>query len=315
MKHAAPQECLKIAVLCGGVSTEREVSLNSGKAVAKGLNDAGYSTVIKDLHSISELLNSWDEMNADAAFIALHGGWGEDGRLQAALKSRGIKYTGSEAASCRLAMDKDISRFIISNAGIRVPAGTCVLPGDEYIVNDSVVKWGKVVVKPASGGSTVGVCITDSAKEASAALTRIWDIDTKAVIEEFIPGRDLTAAVIGTGDSSSALPPIEIAPKSGFYDYEAKYTPGTTKYTCPAEIGDPLIERLKNAAVRIHLAHGCRAYSRTDFRVTEHGEIFALEINTEPGMTSTSLVPKAAAAQGWSFSELLTKILKESGIT
>ena len=303
---------MKIAILCGGASTEREVSLKSGAAVEKGLQDAGFETVLLDVSSIPGLLKELPLIGADCAFIALHGGWGEDGRLQSALDEYGIRYTGSGAVSCFYAMDKEITRVIFKESGIPIPPGTTVEHPMKFDLEEAIERWGKIVIKPASGGSTVGVVITDDRNEAADALISVLDIDTKAIVEKFIPGRELTVAVFSRGAAAFAMPAVEIRPKSGFYDYSSKYTAGATEYICPAELSEETSSLLAKYACTAHLALECRTYSRVDFRVTEGGEVFALEANTAPGMTATSLVPKAAAAYGWNFPRLLTEIVNAS---
>jgi D-alanine-D-alanine ligase len=304
---------LRIAVLCGGVSAEREVSLRSGAAVNDGLSQAGFDTVLEDVTSVSGLIKRWPELGADAAFIALHGGWGEDGRLQSALDAAGVKYTGSKARSCMMCMDKETSRSMMEGENIPVPPGLAVHPDDVRDFERLIKDWKKIVVKPASNGSTVGVAVTSDADEASDALNDVWDIDTKAIVEKYIPGRELTVVAFGSGEGTFTMPIIEIRPRSGFYDYKSKYTKGATEYVCPAPMSDAAARAVAEYAERSHILLGCRAYSRVDFRFAEEsGEIFALEVNTAPGMTETSLVPKAALARGWGFPELLREILKES---
>jgi D-alanine-D-alanine ligase len=302
---------LKIAVLCGGVSSERDVSLKSGAAVNDGLKEAGYETLLVDVTSVSELLKNWPDLSADGAFIALHGGWGEDGRLQAALDSRNIPYTGSKPRACMICMDKEKSRNMMESDNIPVPPGIALRPYDKYDFMRILDDWQKIIVKPASNGSTVGVVITISAKDAEDALNSVWDIDTKAIVEKFIPGRELTVAVFGSAENSFAMPIIEIRPHSGFYDYKSKYTKGETEYICPAQINEVAAWTVAEYARRSHVLLGCGTYSRVDFRFGE-GNIFVLEVNTAPGMTDTSLVPKAAATHGWAFPQLLDKIVKDS---
>lgn len=302
---------MKIIVLCGGSSTEREVSLRSGDAVLKCLRESGRDADLLDVKSISELTQKWKSTGGDVAFVAMHGGWGEDGRLQAVLDAMGVPYTGSGPAACRAAMDKELSREVMRSAGVPIPDGVAILPGDERRARDSVAEWGKVVVKPASGGSTVGVTITDDSAAAERALSEIWDIDTKAIVERFIPGRELTATVFGEGDGAFAMPIIEIRPASGFYDYRSKYTAGASEYLCPAPLADDVRGKIADLALKTYRAHDCRTYARIDFRLTEENDARALEVNTAPGMTATSLVPKAAAACGWSFAQLLARIIDD----
>jgi D-alanine-D-alanine ligase len=303
---------LKIAVLCGGVSSEREVSLKSGAAVDAGLKEAGYETVLEDVTSVSEFVKKWPGLRADMAFIALHGGWGEDGRLQSALDANHITYTGSGVKSCMLCMDKELSRNVMARSGIPVPPGTVVTPDEKYDFIGILEKWGKIVIKPACNGSTVGVAITSDQNEAQDALNAVWDIDAKAVIEQFIPGRELTVAVFGSGEDAFAMPIIEIRPRSGFYDYDSKYTAGATEYVCPASLNDIAAWTVAEYARRSHVLLECETYSRVDFRLSDDETICALEVNTAPGMTSTSLVPKAAQAYGWTFPQLLGRIVKDS---
>lgn len=304
---------MKIAVLCGGVSTEREVSLKSGEAVERGLLEADYEASLVDITSISAFLDEkWPKMTADGVFIALHGGWGEDGRLQAALEAHDIPYTGSGPKACMEAMDKELSRNIFEKTGIPIPPGFAVTHDRSHDLGDAIGTWGKIVIKPASGGSTVGVAITSDKGESLAALTKIWDIDTKAIVEEFIPGRELTVAVFENESSVFAMPAIEIRPRSGFYDYESKYTSGATDYICPAHLPPKIASKMAEYACVAHTALGCRTYSRVDFRLDERGDLYALELNTAPGMTATSLVPKAALAYGWDFPRLLSELVKNS---
>lgn len=304
----------KIIVLCGGTSAEREVSLNSGAAVQNGLIEAGFDAVLEDVSSIRVFLEKWPSLRADGVFIALHGGWGEDGRLQAALDARGIPYTGSAARACMYAMDKEITTCAFTARDIPMPPGTVITYDQNYApeIAEAIGAWEKIVLKPALGGSTVGVTITSSAEEALDGLNVIWDLDTRAIVEKYIPGRELTVAVFGSRKACFAMPPIEIRPLSGFYDYSSKYTKGRTEYICPAPLERETEAQLKKYACAAHMAMSCRTYSRVDFRVTDDGEVFALELNTAPGMTDTSLVPKAAEAYGLSFPQLLAKIVRDS---
>ena len=196
---------------------------------------------------------------------------------------------------------------------IPVPPGIALRPSDKYDFRRILEDWGKIVVKPARNGSTVGVVITSDPREAEVALDTVWDIDTKAVVEKFIPGRELTVAGFNTADCAFAMPIIEIQPKSGFYDYKSKYTKGETEYVCPAPLNEVAAWTASEYARRSHVLLGCRTYSRVDLRFAdEEGDFFVLEVNTAPGMTDTSLVPKAAKALGWTFPQLLDRIVKDS---
>lgn len=300
---------IKVMVMCGGNSPERDVSLASGAAVEAALNECGYEATLLDADSLYKAV--YEAVYADmdsVVFIAMHGGWGEDGRLQAALDLRRIPYTGSGPAACRIAMNKPRALEKFREAGLLTPPGIIVTPEHVPDMSTLIAEWGRVVIKPASGGSTVGVVIAEEAIRAEIGFGSAWETDDVLLVEKYIPGRELTCAVFG----DEALPPIEIRPRSGFYDYQSKYTKGETEYLCPAPLDDKLTARVKDAALRAHRALGCRTYSRADFRLSESGELYVLEVNTAPGMTSTSLVPKAAAAAGWSFPELVRRIVDDA---
>jgi D-alanine-D-alanine ligase len=212
-----------------------------------------------------------------------------------------------------MCMDKETSRFVMEDGNIPVPPGIAVRPDDSCDFGHLMENWDRIVVKPASNGSTVGVAVTGDAGAAVDALNSVWDIDAKAIVEKYIPGRELTAAVFGSGEDTFVMPAIEIRPRSGFYNYGSKYTKGASEYICPAPIREATARAVSEYAKRSHVLLDCRAYSRVDFRLTEdESDIFVLEVNTVPGMTGTSLVPRAALAHGWTFPELLREILRES---
>lgn len=296
----------RVAVLCGGDSREREVSLRSGKAVADALNEAGFDAVMMDLLRLEEAERV---QGFDGAFIAMHGDWGEDGRLQAKLSEMGIPYTGSGPQASALAMDKWKAQKYFSRAGIPVPK--CISLPKSY---DEVVReiGRNIVVKPCAGGSTVGVSIIPelTPQNLNDALNLARESYAGEVIAEtYIPGRELTCAVWENGGVVEALPVIEIRPHEGYYDYANKYTKGATEYIVPAEIPSDIAAKVGDYAVKAHEALGCRAYSRADFRLTPEGEAYILEVNTAPGMTATSLVPKAAGAKGVSMAEFVKAIM------
>lgn len=306
---------MKAVVLCGGVSPEREVSLNSGAAVAKALADFGYDAELCDITSISEFVKSWPGYQADGVFIALHGGWGEDGRIQAVLEAFGIPYTGSGPEACMLSMDKTAAKLIFANAGLPVPSGFIATRGEEGrgLAEEYLRRYGKIIVKPNGGGSTVGVTILSDIAGYGAALELAWQSEPKALVEEFIEGEEATVPVMESIDGGLfALPAIHIKPKSGFYDYKNKYTSGCTEYICPSDLPAETNDRLAALAVMAHRSLGCRSYSRVDFRVTPEGALYVLEVNTAPGMTATSLVPKSAKAYGLSFGEFLDEVSRFS---
>ncbi len=306
---------MKIVVLCGGVSPEREVSLNSGAAVADALSRCGYDTLLYDIKSIREFTREWDGLGAEGVFIALHGGWGENGRIQAVLESLEIPYTGSGPEASMISMDKNAAKIFFAGAGVKVPDGFLAVPGNigESLAAEYLKRRGKLTVKPNCGGSTVGLTFLTEIGDYRKALETVWRMNDKALVEEYIPGEEATVAVWEREEGAAeALPPVHIKPKSGFYDYRNKYTHGCTEYVCPADFSGEINSHISAAAVAAHNAIGCRGYSRVDFRITPEGEAYALEANTAPGMTTTSLVPKAARARGIEFGDFLSSVIKRS---
>ena len=298
----------RVAVLCGGDGREREVSLRSGKAVTDALADAGFEVFMVDLLRLGDA-DSLKRSGIDGAFIAMHGDWGEGGQLQAKLTELGIPYTGSGPHASALAMDKWEAQKFFARAGIPVPK-SIFLPRN---YDDVVREIGRnVVVKPCSGGSTVGVSIIHelTPQNLNDALNLARESYAGEVMaEEYIAGREITCPVWEKDGKAEALPVIEIRPHEGYYDYSNKYTKGATDYIVPAEIPDGTAAMIGDYAVRAHEALGCRGYSRADFRLTDEGKAYILEVNTAPGMTATSLVPKAANAEGISMSEFVSSIM------
>lgn len=306
---------MKIVVAQGGVSPEREVSLASGAAVAEALARAGFETTLYDVKSVPDFIGNWPELSADGVFIALHGGWGEDGRFQACLEAFGIPYTGSGSEACMLAMDKTVAKQIFTANKIPTPRGMLKRRGSSCGSREIAMleEYGRLIVKPNSAGSTVGVAQATSLDELGLALEAAWRIEEMAIIEEYVQGREITIAVWERTDGETVpLPAIDIRPKDGFYDYRHKYTAGETEYLCPAPLSPEMERLLSQLAVEAHNSLGCRSYSRVDFRVTEGDDVRVLEINTAPGMTATSLVPKAAAAAGVSFPDFLKSVVEMS---
>ena len=306
---------MRIVVLCGGTSPEREVSLNSGRAVAAALSQCGFDVELCDVASISAFIKKWPAYKADGTFIALHGGWGEDGRIQAVFDAFGIRYTGSGPEACMLSMDKTAAKFAFAAAGVPVPQGFIATREDDGAARAEkfLAEFGGIIVKPNGGGSTVGVTRLSDISDYRAALELAWRSEKRALVEEFIAGEEVTVPVMEGADGRAAsLPAIHIKPKVGFYDYKNKYTPGSTEYICPSDFPEKINSQLAELAVKAHNAIGCRCYSRIDFRVSESGALYALEANTAPGMTTTSLVPKSAEANGMSFGEFLAEIIKLS---
>jgi D-alanine-D-alanine ligase len=307
---------IQVDVICGGESPEREVSLASGAAVCEALLEAGIGARKIEVTSKEDTLQKVLESPADVFFIALHGGWGEDGRLQAALEFFGRVYTGSGPKACACAMDKTISKALFRQAGIPTPPAVVFHAGRQDLsqaeIRELFDSWGKLVVKPAGCGSTVGVSIVDDSGRFEEAFEEALAYDESVVVERYIPGKEITVTVWQGNDVPRALPAVEIRPKKGFYNYEAKYVPGTTEYFCPAPMEEKTASAVAEVAVAAHCALGCRIYSRVDLRLSPEGQPFVLEVNTAPGMTATSLVPKAAAASGWTFAEVCGHIVAAS---
>ncbi|MCL4376955.1 MAG: D-alanine--D-alanine ligase [Actinobacteria bacterium] len=299
---------LKIAVLAGGISPEREVSLVTGEGIYQSLLNLGYKASLIDFdNKCSDDLKSFD-----IAFLALHGKYGEDGTVQGLLELLKIPYTGSGVLSSAMAMDKIFSKKIFIYEKIITPAYVEVTKKDKenmgLLKSEIVQNIGfPVIVKPNRGGSTIGVTILEDYKGLGNAIGLALKYDSKVLIEKYVKGKLLTVSIIGR--EPVALPVIEIKPESGFYDYQAKYTPGFTEYTVPAKIGKNISEDISGTALKCHRALDCFGLSRVDFILGDDGLVYALEVNTIPGMTPTSLVPKAAAARGIDYGHLVEIIL------
>jgi D-alanine-D-alanine ligase len=337
---------MDIIVLCGGLSTERDVSIASGTLVRKALGSRGHNAVLVDLFTgyrgsycdpkdifkngaadedfvISETAPDLEKIRAerggesrigenifdicaasDMVFMALHGQDGEDGKVQAAFDLTGIKYTGTGALGSALAMNKDISKKLLVQNDI------LTAPGITINVNDA--EYGNVgfpcVVKPCSGGSSVGISIVDSERGYDDALKLAFRYDDDVIVEKFISGRECSVGVI----DGRALPVIEICPKTGFYDYKNKYQSGNTIEICPADFSGEVTRKLRSAAEKTYKALKVQVYGRMDFIVDENGDPWCLEGNTLPGMTNTSLLPQEAAADGISYEDLCELIIELS---
>lgn len=309
---------MKIWVLHGGEGAERDVSLRSGAAVASALLGKGWEAEPVDLRNRGDA-SAFIEKKEGFAFIALHGGWGEDGTLQAALEMAGIPFSGSGHAACALAMDKTAGKALFREKGIPVPKGIEVSRrgADEESLSGACLEGllersGKLVVKPCCSGSTVGVSILDGSGRLGEALEEAFRHDNRVLVEEYIPGREITVTVHERHGRPVCLPVIEIRPRGGFYDYGSKYTPGGSEYRVPAPLEESVRKAVEQAALGAYEALGCRAYGRVDLRLDDDGTPVVLELNTVPGMTATSLVPKAAAAAGISFGEFLGMVVESS---
>ncbi len=299
----------KIGVLMGGVSAEREISLRSGKAIVKALRDRGYDVCTIDVgYDIAERLIS-EQMRA--AFIALHGRFGEDGTIQGMLEIMRIPYTGSGVLASALSMDKITSKRIFSAHAIPTPASHILHEAEG--AKEALEKLSfpfPVVVKPASEGSTIGVGIVHDKQGLAQAIEQARRYDHRLILEKYIEGKEITLGVL----NGKPLPIIEIAPKGGFYDYQAKYTEGETEYILPPRIPSKAYEEAERIGLEAYQALGCEGCSRVDMMTDGKGEIFVLEVNSMPGMTETSLVPKAAHSAGIDFPELVERILKGASL-
>lgn len=335
---------MKIAVVCGGLSNERDVSITSGTCVARALREKGHKVVLVDLYygysgsyddpaelfereqedmtysvkeetpDIEKMLAQGDGSRigknvleickaADICFLALHGEDGENGKLQATMDMHGIKYTGSGYLGSAVAMNKEVTKIMLRSSGIPVPEGVVLSKGEYAEVGFPCV------VKPCSGGSSVGTSMVGSRSEYAAALELAFKYEDHVLVERFIKGRELTVGVMG----GKAMPVIEIIPKAGWYDYKNKYQAGLTEEICPAPISAEDTERVQRLAERVHTALMIDVYCRADFLMdNESGELYCLEANTLPGMTPTSLIPQMGREQGLDFGEVCEKIIKLS---
>lgn len=297
---------MKIAVLAGGISEERDISLQSGSCVAKALKEAGLNVIIADI--TPDNLGVLEDGSIDVFFIALHGKFGEDGQLQQILEDRGLCYTGSGPQASRLAFDKLAAKQRFIEADVTTPKAIAfdASAKPKEIENQLLQLSNKFVVKPIRQGSTIGVTIVDNPKSALAEARRCSAEFGDCMIEQYIPGREITVGVL----QGRALPIIEVKSKTGFYDYHAKYIDDRTQFLFDT-IADPaLAEKIKAAALDCFNALGLRHFARADFILSTDGTVYALEVNTIPGLTSHSLLPKAAAKAGLSMSSLCIKIIE-----
>jgi D-alanine-D-alanine ligase len=339
---------MRLCVLLGGPSAEREVSLLSGSAMARALEAKGHDVVLldpatgremrladfhvtppqatppspEDLGELSagsmilESLQSDAVRSADVVVLGLHGVPGEDGVMQSVLELLGKRYTGSNSRTSALCIDKNYTKIVLKEAGIPVPNGLIVKKSANVQEQRTAWDYARVelrlpmVIKPNDQGSTVGLTILrdDEPSAFFRAIELACMYSDSALVEEFVEGRELTVTVLGR----EALPIVEIAPEGGFYDYHHKYTKGMTVYTCPAALDDRVTSAIQADALKAFEACGCRGYARIDFRLRDDGTFACLEINTLPGMTSTSLVPKAAAAAGMTFEDLCEQIVQSA---
>lgn len=311
MKRRVPEQTV-VAVLKGGWSAEREVSLASGEACAKALREAGFRVFEIDAKRNS-IIRDLNELKPHVAFNALHGKWGEDGCASALLETLGIDYTHSGVLASALAMHKEKSKAVFRMAELPVAESRVVALEDAATRHPLPVPY---VLKPVAEGSSVGVhIVTESSNGPAAIVADQRDLYGPTIMAEtFVPGRELTCAVMG----DVALGVIEIVPSDGFYDYRAKYAPGGSRHILPAEIPNDIYRKTQQVALAAHMALGCRGVSRADFRYNdiagENGELVLLEVNTQPGMTGTSLVPELAQHAGHSFAELVTWMVNDASV-
>ena len=296
---------LNLIILCGGNSSEKEVSVSTGNAIYNSLRETYQAKLIKYSGNIEDYLIQLK--SADLVFNALHGGDGENGVIQSFFEKHNIKFTGSDSESSKIAMDKNLTKSIAVENYIHTPKWVMSENSDfEAQINEILNLGFPLVVKPANEGSTMGLSIINSENEISDAFKLASKYSNNIMFEEFIPGRELTIGILG----DRFLPVVEIVPNHDLYDYECKYTKGMSEYFCPAKLDEILQQKMQEDALKLHIVLGCRHYSRVDFRLTEENEYSMLEINTLPGMTSTSLLPKAAKADEISFNKLLNEIIE-----
>lgn len=345
---------MKIIVLAGGLSTERDVSLSSSAGICKTLLEKGHDAFLLDVflgfpydkdrleevftlpgHGLEIAKNiSTDEPDiaavkasrpdqsdcflgpnvielcrmADITFLGLHGGEGENGKLQATFDLLGIRYTGPDSLGCAVAMDKGFTKQVFLQAGIDTPAGVCLHKKGKERSLDALGLTLPVVVKPCSGGSSIGVYIVKTEEEYEDALNKSFRYEDEVVIEEYIKGREFACGII----DGRALPPIEIIPKTGFFDYANKYQAGATEEVCPADISEKIAGRMMALTEKAFHALKLNVYSRADFLLDDAGNLYCLEVNTLPGMTAASLLPKEAKAAGIEYGDLCELIIQKS---
>ena len=302
-----PEEC-RVALLAGGSSGEREISIASGNGAKAALEEAGYTVEWIDPSIKADLKRLIDE-DFDVAFLCLHGKMGEDGTVQGMLELFGIPYTCSGVQSSAISMDKIKSKIMYEQAGVPTAPMVQIKAGEEVDCDAIVAKLGiPCVVKPATEGSALGVEIVEDAADLSAAIERVFEVDDLALAEKFIKGMETTIAVLGN-DDAYALPIIQIVPTGEFYDFDSKYKPGGSAHICPAPLPEDVSARAQEFAVKAHHALGCAGVSRSDFIIEDDGSAWILETNTIPGMTATSLLPDAAKSIGMTFPELCTALI------
>ena len=295
-QHSKP----RVGVLYGGVSAERQVSLATGKAVGEALASIGYPVEMLDILEVP--IGELTPERMDVAFIALHGTFGEDGGIQSVLEVQGVPYTGSGPRASRLAMDKVASKRCFAEAGVPTPPYVEIgVQWDEGRKLAAAARIGfPLIVKPASQGSSVGVTLVRKPRDLPAALGRALEFDDRALLEKFIPGRELTVGIL----HDHPLPIIELVFEGNVFTYDTKYRKGAAKHVVNPDLPPGVAQRVEQVALAAHHSLGCRGCTRVDLRLSTTGEPYVLEVNTIPGMTGTSLLPEAAQAVGIGFPEL-----------
>lgn len=307
MSSQRTPQSIKVALLAGGKSGERTVSLSSGKSVEQALRSVGFEVVMLDPASKDDLKILLNE-SFDVAFLALHGKGGEDGTIQGFLETIGLPYTGSGVWASATAVNKITSKFFYREAGIPTPA-SMRLHDPQTSSEEIKEKVGlPCVVKAATEGSALGVYICNTEEEVKEAVEKVFTVDTSAFVETFVKGGEFTVGVLGS-DVPEALPVIKIIPVNEFYDYESKYATGGSQHICPAPLSEEDTKRAQELALKAHQVLGCRGVSRTDLLQDETGKFWVLETNTLPGMTATSLLPDAAKVKGISFEQLCSDMI------
>jgi D-alanine-D-alanine ligase len=309
----------KVLLLKGGISREREVSLRSGAAIGKSLRELGHEVVELDVGE--DFLDRLVEVagKVDVAFIALHGRGGEDGSVQGALELAGIPYTGSGILASAAAISKVMSKTIFRVEGIPVAEDVVISRAEQKEDGLERIAQGigrdlgfPCIVKPDREGSSVGTCVARNLDDLEHALEEAFGLDELVLVEEYIAGREFTVGILG--EEELALPVLEVRASRGVYDYHCKYTTGMTEYLVPAPIDDRLADTFQDLSLRAHRSLRCSGVSRVDFMLDGEGRSYCLEVNTLPGMTELSLIPKAAAAMGISFNQVVEKILASAGL-
>ncbi len=302
-----------VAVVLGGPSSEAEISRVTGAAIANALREKGYNAQEVELEP-ANLIPTLEKMGAKVVFNAVHGMYGEDGRLQSILEAAGMPYTGCGVLASAVAMDKAATKRFLQSANISTPRCLIINHRDAKDLDAVEAKILEqfsipVVIKAATQGSSIGVHIVKDAKNVKEAVSDCFKYSADVLVEECIKGKELTVAMMEDGDEIRCLPVIWIAPHSGAYDFHSKYTKGATDYHCPAPLSEEVTAHVQKLALDTYKVLGLSGVARVDVMLDENNQGYVLEANTIPGMTATSLVPKAAAAVGISFPELCEKIL------